>query len=151
MLAAPQSFILLVEDNQDDIDLALRTLNKSNLDREIVVVKDGVEALSFLFGEGRYQGRDVKQVPELILLDLQLPKLNGLEVLTALRQHEFTHLVPVVMLTTSCEQKDVAESYSRRANSYIQKPVSFPEFTKAVTGVVAYWLGLNERPLLQQA
>ena len=151
MLAAPQSFILLVEDNQDDIDLALRTLNKNNLHCEIVVVKDGVEALNFLFGEGQYQGRDIKLIPELILLDLQLPKLNGLEVLKALRQHEATHLVPVVMLTTSCERKDVAESYARKVNSYIQKPVSYTEFTKALTNVVDYWLRLSENPLPQRA
>lgn len=151
MLTAPRDFILLVEDNQDDIDLALRAFDQSDLGRDVVVVKDGAEALDFLFGQGQYQSRDSSLLPELILLDLQLPKLNGLEVLKALRQHEATHLVPVVMLTTSCEQRDVLESYTRRANSYIQKPVSFKEFAEALSEVVSYWLKLNESPFKQLA
>ena len=151
MLAAPQNFILLVEDNQDDIDLTLRAFDQSNLNRDVVVVKDGAEALDFLFGQGRYAGRDSSLVPELILLDLQLPKLNGLEVLRTLRQHEATQLVPVVMLTTSCERKDIVESYSRRANSYIQKPVSYHEFTETLSEVVSYWLRLNQSPMRQLA
>lgn len=138
------STILLVEDNPDDEMLALRAFKKNNITNEVNVARDGVEALDFLFGRGAYQGRDLTQQPSLILLDLKLPKMDGLEVLKALRDNEHTRLIPVVVMTTSKEEDDLVRSYSYGANSYIRKPVDFNQFIDAVRQVGLYWLGLNE-------
>ena len=138
--------ILLVEDNQDDIDLTLRALRQHKLVSEVVVVKDGAEALDYLFARGSYKSRNPEEVPQLVLLDVNLPKLSGLDVLKQLRQDARTKLLPVVMLTTSREERDVAESYANGANSYVQKPVDFAAFTEAVRQLGVYWLMLNETP-----
>lgn len=138
--------ILLVEDNPDDVELTLRAFKKSNLKNEIVVARDGVEALDFLFGRGAYEGRDVNDLPELVLLDLKLPKLDGLEVLEKIRGHETTAALPVVILTSSDEQDDLVRSYRLHANSYIRKPVDFGQFIEAVQHLGLYWLVLNVPP-----
>lgn len=138
--------ILMVEDNADDEALALRAFKKSNLKNEIVVARDGVEALDYLFGSGMYAGRDVTDVPHLILLDLKLPKVDGLEVLKRIRENEYTRLLPVVVLTSSKEQEDLVGSYSLGANSYIRKPVDFTQFIDAIQHLGLYWLVLNEFP-----
>jgi two-component system response regulator len=138
--------ILLVEDNPDDVVLTLRALKKNNILNQVVVATDGVEALDYLFGAGKYEGRDISDKPELVLLDLKLPKLNGLEVLKRLREDERTRLLPVVILTSSKEQRDLIEGYSSGANSYIRKPVDFNEFTEAVRQLGLYWLVLNVGP-----
>ena len=138
------STILLVEDNPDDEMLALRAFKKNNITNEVNVARDGVEALDFLFGRGAYQGRDLTQQPSLILLDLKLPKMDGLEVLKALRANEHTRLIPVVVMTTSKGEDDLVRSYSYGANSYIRKPVDFNQFIDAVRQVGLYWLVLNE-------
>lgn len=138
------STILLVEDNPDDEMLALRAFKKNNITNEVNVARDGVEALDFLFARGAYQGRDLTQQPSLILLDLKLPKMDGLEVLKALRANEHTRLIPVVVMTTSKEEDDLVRSYSYGANSYIRKPVDFNQFIDAVRQVGLYWLVLNE-------
>lgn len=145
------TFILLVEDNQDDIDLTLRALRMHNLANEVVTVRDGAEALDFLFCRGDYAERTPSMLPQLILLDINLPKLSGLEVLKQVRSSELTRLLPVVMLTTSKQDRDVLESYVSGANSYVQKPVSFTEFTEAVKQLGVYWLVLNEVPWQSQA
>jgi CheY-like chemotaxis protein len=138
--------ILLVEDNPDDVDLARRAFKKSNLLNEIVVAGDGVEALDYLFGGGAFAGRDPSRMPAIVLLDLKLPKVDGLEVLRRLRAHERTRYVPVVILTSSAEERDVVESYKLGCNSYIRKPVDFVQFTEAVRQLGLYWLLLNEPP-----
>ncbi len=138
--------ILLVEDNRDDVDLTLRALKQHKLVSEVVVVEDGAEALDYLFARGRYADRNPEAVPQLVLLDINLPKLSGLEVLKQLREDVRTKLLPVVMLTTSREERDVAESYASGANSYVQKPVDFAAFTEAVRQLGVYWLVLNETP-----
>lgn len=135
--------ILLVEDNPDDADLAILAL-RGSMASEVAVARDGQEALDYLFGTGDYSGRDTRVMPAFILLDLKLPKVDGLEVLQRLREHEETRLIPVVVLTSSREERDLVESYSRGANSYIQKPVDFSKFTEMVNLTSAYWLGLNE-------
>jgi two-component system, response regulator len=142
------TIILLVEDNPDDETLTLRALKKSNLGNEVIVARDGVEALDYLFGTGEYQGRDMKMMPNLILLDLKLPKIDGLEVLQRLRNDPRTQLLPVVMLTSSNEQEDLIKSYSLGANSYVRKPVDFLQFTAAIQQLGLYWLVLNEKPSL---
>ncbi|MEW6521737.1 MAG: response regulator [Thermodesulfobacteriota bacterium] len=138
--------ILLVEDNPDDVKLTLRALKKNNILNTVVVVEDGVEALDYLYGTGRFAGRDLHMMPQLILLDLKMPKLDGLEVLQRIRSDERTMLLPVVILTTSNEDVDRIESYKLGANSYIRKPVDFNQFLEAVQQLGLYWLVLNEAP-----
>jgi two-component system response regulator len=138
--------ILLIEDNPDDEELTLRALAKSNITNEVVVARDGVEALEYLFGTGKYAGRDTTDMPQVTLLDLKLPKLDGLEVLRQVRAHKSTKLLPVVILTSSKEDKDRLEGYDLGANSYICKPVDFDQFSKAIQQLGLYWLVLNERP-----
>jgi CheY-like chemotaxis protein len=138
--------ILLVEDNPDDEALTLRAMHKNRVANPVVIAHDGVEALEFLFGTGKFAGRDVTDLPAVILLDLKLPRLDGLEVLRQLRSDERTHLIPVVVLTTSNEEKDILNSYSLGANSYVRKPVDFEQFTEAVGKLGMYWLLINEPP-----
>src|SRR3989440_10014918 len=138
--------ILLVEDNPDDEALTLRALQKNNIHNEVVVVRDGAKALDYLFGTGTYLGRDTNVLPQVVLLDLKLPKLDGLEVLRRLRADERTKLLPVVVLTSSNEERDLVRSYSLGANSYVRKPVDFNEFTEAARQLGLYWLLLNEAP-----
>ncbi len=141
-----QKIILLVEDNPDDELLAIRALRKNNIENEIVVARDGVEALDFLFGRGEYSGRDLSNMPQIILLDLKLPKIDGLEVLRTIRNDERTRLLPVAVLTSSKEENDLVNSYSLGANSYIRKPVDFDQFCESVRQLGLYWLVLNEPP-----
>ena len=138
--------ILLVEDNPDDEALTLRALKKSNIKNKVDVVRDGAEALEYLFGTGAYAGRDLSGFPAVVLLDIKLPKLDGLEVLKRLRADERTKLIPVVMLTSSTQEEDVVNSYRLGANSYVRKPVDFNQFAEAVRQLGLYWLLLNERP-----
>jgi CheY-like chemotaxis protein len=138
--------ILLVEDNPDDVALMLRVLKKHNVANEIVEAHDGVEALDYLFGTGAYAGRDLRQQPQVILMDLKLPKVNGLEVLRRVRNDPRTRLQPVVILTSSNEEKDRVASYALGANSYIRKPVDFNQFAESVHQLGLYWLLLNEPP-----
>jgi len=136
--------ILLVEDNPKDEELTLRALKKSNVMNPVVVARDGAEALDYLFAQGAHAGRDRAAMPQVVLLDLKLPKIDGLEVLKALRANEFTKLLPVVVLTSSVEEKDLVLSYSLGANSYVRKPVDFVQFIEAVRQLGLYWLILNE-------
>jgi two-component system response regulator len=126
--------ILLVEDNPDDEALTLRAFKKNNIMNEVVVVRDGVEALDFLFGTGSHAGRDTRDMPQVVLLDLKLPKLDGMEVLRRIRADERTSVLPVVILTSSKEERDVIEGYRQGCNSYVRKPVDFDEFLKASIG-----------------
>lgn len=136
--------ILLVEDNPDDEALTLRAFNKNRIGNAVVVARDGVEALDYLFGNGHHAGRDLSVMPAVVLLDLKLPRIDGLEVLRRIRANERTSLLPVVILTTSKEQQDIYEGYSLGANSYIRKPVDFEKFIQAVGQLGLYWLVLNE-------
>ncbi len=138
--------ILLVEDNPDDEFLVVRELKKHNVVNEISVVRDGEEALQYLFGEGKYSDRDTSRLPAIVLLDLKLPKIDGLEVLRRVRADERTRTLPVVVLTSSDEEADVIESYQLGANSYVRKPVDFDQFRKAVRELHLYWILLNEPP-----
>jgi two-component system, response regulator len=138
--------ILLVEDNPDDELLTLRALRMNNVLNKVVVARDGVEALDYLFGTGEYSGRDTTVMPQLILLDLKLPKIDGLEVLKRLRTDERTRLLPVVILTSSREQQDMLDGYGLGANSYVRKPVNFEQFVQAIEQLKLYWLILNEAP-----
>ena len=138
--------ILLVEDNPDDEALTLRALKKNNVKNEVVVARDGAEALEYLFGSGKFAGRDASVIPQFVLLDLKLPKLDGLEVLRQLRADPRTKLLPVVILTTSNEERDRFAGYDLGANSYIRKPVDFDQFIEAVRQLGLYWLILNEMP-----
>ncbi len=138
--------ILLVEDNPDDVQLTLRALKRNKISNEVVVAQDGVEALDYLFGTGKHAGRDTKILPQVVLLDLKMPKMDGLEVLQRLRKDDRTKLLPVVVLTTSSEDRDRVESYKLGANSYIRKPVDFNQFADAVQQLGLYWLVLNEAP-----
>jgi two-component system response regulator len=138
--------ILLVEDNPDDVKLTERALKKSKILNDLLVAQDGVEALDYLFGTGKYAGRDTKVMPQVVLLDLKMPRMDGLEVLQRIRANERTKLLPVVVLTTSSEDRDRVESYKLGANSYIRKPVDFDQFVGAVQNLGLYWLVLNEAP-----
>ncbi|MFH1198369.1 MAG: response regulator [bacterium] len=141
-----ENVILLVEDNRDDEELTVRTLKKNNLINKIAVARDGVEALDYLFCSGKFTERDSKELPVVVLLDLKLPKLNGIDVLKEIRANEKTKLLPVVILTSSDEERDMMQSYALGANSYIRKPVDFREFQNAVQELVLYWLVLNRTP-----
>jgi CheY-like chemotaxis protein len=146
-----ERYILLVEDNPDDEELTLLSLRKNKLAHDIVVVRDGVEAIEFLFGNGQYASRDLSHVPTVILLDLKLPKLDGLGVLKRLRADERTRTLPVVVLTSSSQDADVIASYNLGANSYVRKPVEFGAFVEAVSSLGLYWVLLNRPPPLHAA
>jgi two-component system response regulator len=143
-MATPTRKILLVEDNPDDVALTLRAFKKNSIANEVVVAADGQEALDWLLGQGAYENRDIADLPAFILLDLKLPKLDGMEVLRAIRANPNTALLRVIMLTTSREEGDIVESYSLGATSYIRKPVDFDEFIAVVGQLGLYWLILNE-------
>lgn len=138
--------VLLVEDNPDDETLALRAFRKNNISNEIVVARDGVEALDYLFAQGQYAERDSRDLPAVVLLDLNLPKVSGLEVLRRIRENEYTRRLPVVILTSSKHEEDLVKSYDLGANSYVRKPVDFNDFVGAVSQLGMYWLLLNELP-----
>ncbi|MBN1692181.1 MAG: response regulator [Dehalococcoidales bacterium] len=138
--------ILLVEDNPDDIELTMRAFRKNNIANNLMVARDGVEALDYLFCRGAFSERDISDIPRLILLDLKLPKMDGLQVLEALRAEDSTKLVPVVILTSSREEQDLISGYKFGANSYVRKPINFNEFVDAVRNIGLYWLLINEPP-----
>jgi len=138
--------IMLVEDNPDDVVLTLRALKKYNISNEVVIARDGAKALDYLFGTGSYAGRDTSAMPAVILLDLKLPKIDGLEVLRRIRADERTKLLPVVIITSSKEEQDMIRGYSLGANSYVRKPVDFIQFSEAVKQLGLYWLLINEPP-----
>ena len=146
MMKGPDTMILLVEDNPDDEALTLRALRKANVGNEVAVVRDGVEALDFLFGGGSYGSRDTSTMPQVVLLDLKLPKVDGLEVLRRIRADDRTKLLPVVILTSSDEDQDRIAGYALGANSYVRKPVDFAQFAEAVRQLGLYWLVLNQPP-----
>lgn len=145
----PVKIILLVEDNPDDQELARLALSHCGIDNQVVVMEDGVQALDFLFGDGAFADHGERLPPAVVLLDLKLPKIDGTEVLRRLRDDPRTCLLPVVVLTTSKEEQDIARSYELGANSYIRKPVEFEQFTQAVAQLGLYWLSLNEHPYLR--
>lgn len=145
-LLKKSKYILLVEDNKDDEDLTIRALRKGNISNEIVIARDGAEALDFIFGQGAFAGRNVIDRPQVVLLDLKLPKFNGLEVLEKIRQDPRTKTMPVVILTSSREESDLVKGYSLGVNSYICKPVDMAQFTGAIQQLGLYWLVLNETP-----
>jgi CheY-like chemotaxis protein len=146
-----ERYVLLVEDNPDDEELTLLSLRKNNLAHDIIVVRDGVEAVEFLFGTGQYADRDVSHAPTVVLLDLKLPKLDGLGVLKRLRADARTRNLPVVVLTSSSQDADVIASYNLGANSYVRKPVEFSAFVEAVSSLGLYWVMLNRPPPLHAA
>jgi len=139
-----EKIILLIEDNPDDVDLTLRALKQNNILNKVIIARDGVEALDYIMGTGIYEGRSVQNLPVVTLLDLKLPKVDGLEVLRRIRQNEVTRLLPVVVLTSSTEEVDLVKSYQLGANSYIRKPVNFKEFIEAVKLLGLYWLIWNK-------
>jgi CheY-like chemotaxis protein len=141
-----EKIILLVEDNPNDVALTERALRKARIANKLVVTKDGVEALDYLFGTGTWAKRDLHSMPQVVLLDLKLPRIDGMEVLRQIRADERTKLLPVVILTSSKEEKDLINGYALGANSYIRKPVSFNQFAEAVRQLGLYWLVLNEPP-----
>lgn len=143
-----QNTILLVEDNADDEILALRALRSCEYVQEVVVVRDGAEALDYLFGGGQYGERDTREQPRLILLDMKLPKLNGLDVLRRVRQDPRTRYHPVVLMTSSRQETDIIAGYSLGANSYVQKPVNFDEFAEVIHDLAKYWIQVNRTPNL---
>jgi CheY-like chemotaxis protein len=138
--------ILLVEDNPDDEALTIRALRKNGIANELIVARDGVQALDYLLGTGEWAGRDTSVMPAVVLLDLKLPRIDGLEVLERMRKDPRTRWVPVVVLTSSREEQDILKSYTLNVNSYVRKPVDFNEFTEAVKHLGMYWLLLNELP-----
>ncbi len=138
--------ILLVEDNPDDVELALRALRNQNISNRIDVVRDGAEALDFIFCTGQYEHRSMENAPKVVLLDLKLPKVDGLEVLEKIKSDPRTKAIPVVVLTSSREERDIVESYKLGVNSYIRKPVNFEQFSESVRQLGLYWLLLNEPP-----
>lgn len=138
--------ILLVEDNPDDEELILRSLRRNHVLNEIVITRDGEEALDYLLAIGKFKGRDPGLMPQLVLLDLKLPKVGGLEVLERMRRETLTAMIPVVILTSSSEDEDILNSYQLGANSYVRKPVEFQQFSEAVRQVSLYWLLINESP-----
>ena len=140
--------ILLVEDNPDDIELTLRALGRNRVANEVIVAHDGEEALNYLFRRGAYEKRDINDMPAVVLLDLNMPKVGGLEVLSQIRSHDRTKLLPVVILTSSKEEQDLVNGYALGANSYIRKPVDFEQFAECVRHLGLYWLVLNEPPPL---
>ena len=142
--------ILLVEDNQDDIDLALHALRQGKLANSIFVVRDGEEALDFLFCRGGYEGRSFDQPPKLVLLDLKMPKVDGMQVLKQVKADPRTKAIPVVIMTSSKEERDLIDSYNSGVNSYIQKPVDFEQFRSTVKTLGLYWLVVNQPPLSHQ-
>lgn len=139
--------ILLVEDNPDDVELEMRAFKKHNLTNRVTVVRDGAEALDYLFGSGAYADRDTSDNPKVIFLDLKLPKVDGLEVLRKIKSDERTRMIPVVALTSSTEERDLAESYRLGVNSYVAKPIEFDKFVAAVAEMGLYWLLLNRPPV----
>lgn len=139
--------ILLVEDDPDDVELTLRALRKNNITNKVELARNGAEALDYLFGTGACAGRDKSLMPTVVLLDLKLPKIDGFEVLRRIRADDRTRLLPVVILTSSKEEQDIANGYSHGANSYVRKPVDFAQFSEAVRQLGLYWLLLNESPL----
>ncbi|MGH7789993.1 MAG: response regulator [Candidatus Binatia bacterium] len=143
---ALNQLILLVEDNPDDVELTMRALKKNRIATEVVVVRHGVEALDFLFGSGAYAGRNADILPDLVLLDLKLPKVDGLEVLRRLRGDARTRFLPVVVLTLSNEEQDIVEAYRLGVNSYVRKPVDFDRFNELLQNLGRYWLEFNETP-----
>lgn len=138
--------ILLVEDNPDDVKLTLTALKKSRIFNEVVVAQDGVDAMDYLLGKGNFEGRDITVLPQVVLLDLNMPRMDGLEVLRRIREGERTRFLPVVILTTWSEDRDRIESYKLGANSYVRKPVDFNQFAEAVQQLGLYWLVINETP-----
>jgi two-component system response regulator len=138
--------ILLIEDNPDDIELAMRAFRKNNIANKFVIANDGVEALDYLLCQGAYTDRDIKNKPRLILLDLKLPKISGLQVLEKIRNEESTKFIPVVILTSSKEEQDLVNGYKFGANSYVRKPINFNDFVEAVRNIGLYWLLINEPP-----
>lgn len=149
-MATDNKIILLVEDNADDEALTLRALRKNNILNDVIVVRDGAEAIDYLFATGSFAGRDTSTQPQLVLLDLNLPRVNGLEVLRRIRGDEKTRMQPVVILTTSNEDRDIISSYQLGANSYIRKPVDFEQFMEAIRQLGLYWLVLNVSPALSR-
>jgi two-component system, response regulator len=139
-------FILVVDDNPDDVEMTLMAFRRNNIVNEVVVASDGQEALDYLFGTGAWEGRDPLVMPDMVLLDLNMPKVAGLQVLQRMRADPRTKLLPVVILTTSSEDKDIVSSYGLGANSYVRKPVDFEQFVEAVRQLGLYWLVINERP-----
>lgn len=141
-----EGVVLLVEDNADDVELTLRSLKKNNIKNPVVVARDGAEALDYLFCQGAHANRAASEMPHVVLLDLKLPKVDGLEVLRRMRENPTTRCLPVVVLTSSKEEQDVAEAYGLGTNSYVRKPVDFDEFVRATGQLGLYWLLLNEPP-----
>jgi two-component system response regulator len=145
-LVMEEKVILLVEDNPDDEALTIRALKKNNIQNKVVIARDGAEALEYIFCEGKYSDRNITEMPQVVLLDLKLPKIDGLEVLERIRSDNRTKLLPIVILTTSNEERDIVEGYRLGANSYIRKPVDFAQFAEAVRQLGLYWLVLNQSP-----
>lgn len=141
-----EKIILLVEDNPDDVALTIRAFEKNRIKNRIIVTEDGVEALDYIFRRGKFENRDLKELPAVVLLDLKLPKLDGFEVLKAIRDNELTKFLPVVILTSSKEEQDIVKGYKNGANSYIRKPVEFEKFFNVIQTLGLYWLILNEPP-----